>query len=432
NALPITAAHLFLVAGVAALVGVPMYSVLTATPFARTVVLGAATLVAFAGMGVFLSILQRVFAAKAPTLGQAMNFVYFIEFAASALSVPLVLGWAIGSRRVRGVAPFVFAGLLVFAIAPLLGVQLTQWLAGMRWSAGWVLGRIGIDTGCVVLALPVRLLAWWRLKALARGYEAKRFSDAQLLAHSWWLPYVAFDAVTLINAHPGPARLVEILVVAVVAYLLLPLLLGRGLAWAPRALKRPPRRTLLLLRVFGDTARTATLFERIASRWQRFGPVTMTAAPDVVAETVDPGDLLRLVSGRGEASFVASKAELVQRLATMDAEPDRDGRYRMTALCCRDDTWQATLVALIARADAIVMDLRGFTVQRHGCEFELGQLVARTSHDRIVLVVEATTDRALLARSVPAQAAPIHIIEVARGNARQADQAFAALLAAAA
>ena len=428
--LPVTPAHVFLDAGVAALMAVPMFGVLTATSFWRTVALGLATLVGFAAIGVVLTVVERLFADRPLTLQQAMVFVAFVEFAALKLSAPLLLGWAIGARRVRGVAPFVFAGLVVFAVAPLFGIRLTQWLAGMQWSEGLVIAGPMIDTGFVILALPVGLLAWWRLKVLARSYEAKRFSDAQLLCHSWWLLFVAEHGVTLVNERPGAAMLVQVVVVSVVAYLLLPLLLARGLAWAYSG-QRPPRRTLLLLRVFGDTARTTALFERIASRWQRFGPVTMIAAPDVVAATVDPGDLLRFVSGRVATSFVNSRDDLVQRLATMDVEPDRDGRYRINDFCCRDDTWRATVVALIARADAVVMDLRGFTVQRHGCEFELQQLAARTSHDRIVLVVDSSTDRALLARTIPPEAT-MRTMEVRRGNARQADEAFAALLAAAA
>ena len=65
----------------------------------------------------------------------------------------------------------------------------------------------------------------------------------------------------------------------------------------------------------------------------------------------------------------------------MDVEPDRDGRFRINEFCCRDDTWQATVVALIERADAVVMDLRGFTAERRGCEFELKEL-ARTPRRR--------------------------------------------------
>jgi hypothetical protein len=188
---------------------------------------------------------------------------------------------------------------------------------------------------------------------------------------------------------------------------------------------------LLVLRVFGDRGRTGALFARIASRWQRFGPVTTIAAPDAAADTVDPGDLLRFATGRIGESFVTSKDDLVQRLATIDVEPDRDGRFRVDEFCCHDDTWQATVVALIARADAIVMDLRGFSAARRGAEFELQQLAARATPERVVLVVDASTDRALVARALEGAAAQMPVVEVRRGNSRQADAAFAALLAAA-
>ena len=430
NVLPVMPAQLSLYAGTAALMAVPMIGVLASIRLTRTLVLGAATLCGFAAISVAVSMLQRPFYGKAPTLDQLLNFFNFVGFAAITLALPLVLAAAIGARRVRGVAPFVFAGLLVFAVAPLLGVHLTQALGAMRWTQGWVLAG-GIQVGAVLLALPVGLLAWWRLKALARGYEAKRFSDAQLLAHSWWLMFVAVYAVEQVSSHPDTAALVETVAVAALAYALFPFLLSRALAWSQRGLPALPRRMLLVLRVFGDSARTGALFEQFASRWQRFGPVTTIASPDAAADTVDPGDLLRFATGRIAESFVTSRDDLVQRLAALDVEPDRDGRYRITEFCCRDDTWQATVVALIARADAIVMDLRGFSAERRGAEFELQQLAGRTNADRIVLIVDDKTDRALLARAWPAGAEPPAAIEVRRGSGRQADAAFVALLAAA-
>ena len=430
NDTPVTPANLWLVAGAATLMAVPMVGVLAAMPFWRTVALGVATMAAFAAIAVAVSLLQRALAGKTPTLDQLFNAFVFVQYAAFTLWLPLVLAAALGARRFRGVAPFAFAGLLVFAFAPLLGVRVTQALAGFEWTARGALAG-GIHVGVVVLALPVGLVAWWRLKALARSYDAKRFSDAQLLAHSWWLMFVAVHAVEQVSVHPGAAPLVRIAIIDAVAYLLFPFLLSHALAWAGRREPRPPRRMLLVLRVFGDSARTGALFERIASRWQRFGPVTTIAAPDAAADTVDPGDLLRFATGRIADSFVTSKDELVRRLATIDVAPDRDGRYRIDEFCCRDDTWQATVVALIARADAIVMDLRGFTAARRGAEFEIEQLATRASPDRIVLVVDASTDRELVARAAAAGATPMAMMEVRRGSARQADAAFAALLAAA-
>jgi hypothetical protein len=429
---PFTPAHLFLIAGATCSMAVPMFAVLTATPFWRALRLWLVTLLALGALDVAVSMLQRPFYGKAPTLDQALNFVSFLQYAALTLWLPLLLGLAIGARRVRGVAPFALAALLVFALAPLFGVHLTQWLTGMRWSAGWVLSGPGLDAGIIVLALPIGVLAWWRLKALARGYAAKRFSDAQLLAHSWWLLFVATQATELVAVYPGTGALLQVLAVSVVAYLLFPFLLARALRWAGAGAAAPPARTLLLLRVFGDTARTEALFDRTATRWQRFGPVTMIAAPDVGARMVDPGDLLRFAAGDIASGFIKSQQDLARQLATMDVLPDRDGRYRVNEFYCRDDTWQATVVELIARADAVVMDLRGFSAERRGCEFELHQLNERLPPDRIVLIVDASTDRALLEQLAPAGATPMRVMEITRGSRRQTEAAFAALLQAAA
>jgi hypothetical protein len=424
---PTTPVHLYLKAGVMASAAVPMFAVLAAIPFRRALWLWLATLAALAALGVLLSMLQRLFYGKAPSLDQAMNFVLFFQFAAVTLWLPALLGLATGARRVRGVAPITFAGLLVFGAAPLLGLRLTQWLSGTPTGAAWVLSGAGLYTGFLLVALPMGLLAWWRLKALARRYQAKRFSDAQLLAGTWWLLFVASEAVERISVHPDFGPLLLILAVAALSAALFPPLLAAGLHLAHRGLQRPPARMLLLLRVFGDTARTEALFDRVASRWRWFGPLTMIAAPDVVARTVDPGDFLQFASGELGASFVNTQDELDHRLAALDLAPDPDGRYRVNEFCCRDSSWQATVVQLIERADAVLMDLRGFNRQRMGCEFELRELATRLRGAQVVLVVDASTDRALLEATLGGAWRP-RTIEVPRGRARQADAAFEELL----
>ena len=428
---PMTPVHLYLKAGVLGSAAVPIFAVLMAIPFWRALRLWLATLVALAVVGVLLSMAQRPFYGKAPSLDQAMNFVVFFQFAALTLWLPMLLGLATGARRLRGVAPITFAGLLVFGLAPLLGLRLTQWLTGTQAGAAWVLSGPGLHTGFILLSLPAGLLAWWRLKTLARRYEAKGFSDAQLLASTWWLLIVASDAVERISVYPGIWPLMQTLAVAALSSAMFPPLLAWALRRAQRGVTRPPPRTLLLLRVFGDTARTEALFDRIASRWRLFGPVTMIAAPDVVARTVDPGDFLRFASGDLGASFVNTQQDLERRLATLDRQPDPDARYRVNEFCCRDNTWQATVVQLIERADAVVMDLRGFNAQRLGCEFELGELATRLRGEQVVLVVDASTDRALLDARTAAGKPGLRIVAVQRGNLQHTDTAFEALLDAA-
>jgi len=427
--LPHTPLHLYQKAGVLATLAVPMTAVLIALPFGRALRLWAATLLVLAAAGLGLALLQRLAMGRAPSLDQALNFLLFLQLAGVTLWLPLALLLATGARRVRGVAPIVLAGLLVFALGPLLGMRLTVWLTGTRTGAEWVLAGPGLDTGFVLLALPMGLLAWWRLRSLARAYEAKRFSDAQLLLRTWWLLVVAVEVVDQVNAHPD--ALLAVLATAAVAFAAFAPLLGLALKWAAALPGRPPPRTLLVLRVFGDTARSEALFDRVVARWRWFGPVTLIAAPDVVARTVDPGDFLQFASGNIGASFVNTQHELEHRLATLDLAPDPDGRYRVNEFCCRDSSWQATVVQLIERADAVLMDLRGFSAQRMGCEFELRELALRLRGEQVVLGVDASTDRALLGAALGA-AWRGAIVELPRHHARQADAAFDALLRAAA
>ena len=52
------------------------------------------------------------------------------------------------------------------------------------------------------------------------------------------------------------------------------------------------------------------------------------------------------------------------------------------------------------RADAVLMDLRDFSKKRAGCAFELQQLGQRIDTRRLVLAVDASTDREFLATNL--------------------------------
>jgi hypothetical protein len=429
--LPRTPAHLWLVTSVFATAAVPMVAVFLAIPFWRALVMWFMSIVACALIGVALAMIQRLVDGKLPTLDQFTIVPYFLQFAAVEWSFPLVLLLATGSRRLRGVAPITLAGLLAFGLAPLFGSRLTAWAATTEAGGQWLLS-IGVNAGFFLLALPTGWFAWSRLKAVARAYESKRLSDAQLLARTWWLMFVASVAITLANVHEKPWQWLWIFFVSAAAYLIFPPLL----AWTLGRLRinqRAPARTLLLLRVFGYRARTEKLFDRIAARWRLLGPVTMIAAPDVIARTVDPEDFLRYLTGQLSSAFIQSRDDLDARLARFDREPDPDGRYRINEYCCRDNTWQATVVELMRRADAVVMDLRGVTVERRGCEFELQQLAERLSPEQIVLVVDGTTDRGMIESAMLGHGASSlpKMTEVARNATVGTNQVFANLVTAA-
>jgi hypothetical protein len=416
-------AVVLLVAGVTMSAAVPVYSVIMAVPTRRTVWLWLVTMIGLAAAGVVATMVQRLVTARQPTIDQLFNFVVFFQLAAVALPGPALMGLATGARRIRGVAPITFAGLLVFGLAPYLGIAVTQWLTSTRAGSELVLSSAGLETGFVLLSLPVGLLAWARLKRLAGDYEAKRFSEAQLLARTWWLLIVASLGLDMLVVYPGWRAVVLTVFSCVIAYVTFDRGLTRALAIANPSTGRLSRRTLLMLRVFGHTTRTEGLLDRIEARWRLFGPVTMIAGPDIVGRTLDPGDFLRFAAGDIAASFVTSREDLDRRLATLDLDADPDGRYRFDEFCCRDNTWKATVVELIDRADVVLMDLRSFVPGRAGVEFELQQLSARLPHERVVLVVDE--------RSRPAAGAGMVTVLMERNTRAETDALFATLVRAA-
>ena len=67
--------------------------------------------------------------------------------------------------------------------------------------------KLDLNGAFLLIALPVGWLAWLRLRRIAASCEAKRFSDAQLLARMWWLMLVVtigFD-ILIGRGRPGLA-----------------------------------------------------------------------------------------------------------------------------------------------------------------------------------------------------------------------------------
>lgn len=405
---------------------VPMIAAALTLSITR-VLAGVALLIAmFLVLAFSVMLIQRGVAGRPIGREQLELLPLLLKLAASELWQPALLWLLTWPKRLRGVVPITFAALLIFGLAPLFGLRITNVLADTQAGTPLVL-NLGLNGLFVLFALPVGWIAWKRLHQVARGYDGKQFSDTQLLSRAWWVMLVATVGLTFITVTGRWG--IMLAVCLAVAFAFAPInrwLLART---RPRVGLRAAR-TLLLLRVFGYTARTERLFDRVGARWRLFGPVTMIAAPDVAARTIDPGDYLRWLTGRVDEMFVTSRADLDARLAALDLAPDPDGRYRVNEFCCRDNTWQATVVELIQRADAVVMDVRGVTRAHRGCEFELQQLAQRLAPRRLVLVADATTDRDVLQDAFGATIAEVRVIDVR--TSRDADVVFAALLAAAA
>jgi len=372
---------------------------LVAAPARRIFIAFVIVWIAGCLLTVGIPVIARMIAGRLPDVGLAMNAYYFtIALALNALP-PLVLVFLTGRPRIRNVMP------LVLAVVVLLSLALAffdDWLRGsvgdvqhVNALLGWAVGNFGATLGPALLflvsSLPVGLLGWWGIGRVAAGYEARRFSDMQLIVDAWWAVVVALHLVTLWRY--GAAVAVTACVAAYLVYFF-------GARLAVRAFRLSERASgpsLLLLRVFGFQQRTERLFDAVAARWRFEGNVAMIAGADVALRSIDAGDALAFVRGDIESSYVGDGRKLAERLRDLEHLPDPDGRFRIAEFFCYENTWRATLESLITRSSVVLMDLRGFTKANAGCVFELQQLAAAGRLENCVFVTDDTTDRTLAA-----------------------------------
>ncbi len=317
----------------------------------------------------------------------------------SVVVIPMAVALFISaSGRIRAVAPYLLPAGVLLAAASTGALSLLA--AGVQDPPRWIMALVGTigawPTLIAVSLLPWLLLAWplWRLGLwLAQAYRDKRFSDLAYLLAAYWFVILLASALPAVEG-AGWLGFTQLL-----PWLWLPLLGALLPRWlAPEG--APP--TLLVLRVFQQDAAVETLFDRVIERWRLAGNTVLIAGTDLATRTLDPDDLFTFLGGRLGERFIATPAQVPQRLADFDLRPDPDGRYRVNECYCFDGTWQAALAALVQRADVVLMDLRGFQAKNAGCRHELGVLSQAANVQRVVLLHDERTDRATAGADIAA------------------------------
>jgi hypothetical protein len=229
--------------------------------------------------------------------------------------------------------------------------------------------------------------AWAFVRWLARSYQARRASDQMLTLDVMMAIFTLWTFVVFIFSFGwiGAAAVP----VSFAGYMFFS-------RWRLRHRECSAHlgtpRSLLLLRVFGFDRRTQRLLEDLGQCWRYLGPVRLIGGPDLAYATLEPYEFFEFLSGRLTRAFIKDRDDLDGRLPESTAIPDPDGLFRIEDFFCHDDTWQMTVSRLACKADAVLMDLRGFTSKHQGCIFEIEQLIASVPLQRIVLLVDPSTD----------------------------------------
>lgn len=338
---------------------------------------------------VVLSVLIAIAVLRNPDLGIVALPLYWIILNGP----PTVLLLTFLLRRIRAVGPLVLA----FMVAIAIGSQSILSVAGANEDLleliaefGFAIGLSGRGVFAAMIGVGMAVFSvcgWFLLRVLGRRYQRKRFSAQSIMLDSLWLLFAITQSIGL--AFESPPWILT----GLAAFAGYKLVARIGLRTMAKRVAGGKPKTLLLLRVFLLAGRSEKLFDKLRKHWPYAGSVSMIAGPDLVTSTVEPHEFLDFLSARLGRQFVSSTHDLQRRVDDMDKAADPDGRYRINEFFCHSNTWQMTMERLAIHSESVLMDLRSFSPANEGCVFELGRLLDSVSLNRVVFLVDSTTDR---------------------------------------
>ena len=348
------------------------------------------------GAGYFVILMMLALRSHAPTmtqLGVTMGSVQqmFLMWALVSL-IPTILLFLFLSRRVRAVGPLVYVFMLVAVFGAALANGLTFTSEGENVVVDTAV-KLKLDVGIVswsfvAIGFAVFLIPGWLGAAwIRRRYDAKQMSDQSIMIDSIWMVFTLSQMVMSLAQERG--------VWAILGFgSFLGYRAARSIGFRLLKKRIPPVEgvRLLLLRVFGSRRRSEKLFDVLTARWRYYGSVQMIAGTDLASSKLEPHEFLDFLRGRLTRYFISNDEQLERRLEQIDLLPDFDRRFRVTEFFCFDDTWRLALRRLIHRCERVLMDLRGFSPNHAGCVFELQTLINDVPPDRILLLVDSSTD----------------------------------------
>lgn len=117
--------------------------------------------------------------------------------------------------------------------------------------------------------------------------------------------------------------------------------------------------------------------------------------PDLAKSTVAPPEFIDFLRLHLKDRFIGNDDQIKQAVENVDTTPDHDGRFRVTEFFCRDHCWR-TVFARLANERDVLFDLRGFSKTNSGCQYELTSLLNLVSLERVLFVVDESTNEEFL------------------------------------
>jgi hypothetical protein len=169
-------------------------------------------------------------------------------------------------------------------------------------------------------------------------------------------------------------------------------------SWRARVSRSGKR--LLLLRVFGNADQRERLLDWLDNSWRFVGRIDLVAGTDLAERALGALMLEAFLLRRADQLFLRTDDDVRRRLAKLCSLLEGDLRYPVNSVYCYSSAWQEAVKLLATEANAVLMDLRGFSRRNQGCVFELTWIVQRLSLARILLLTDESTDYSALEATV--------------------------------
>ncbi len=304
--------------------------------------------------------------------------------------MPTLLVMLLLMRSIRGSSFTVTAITIVAFFITTLILQYFTTGNHLQLLADWMHITGGGQAALAALMLVVLLFSFVAGFLVVRSarffYNRKLITDQTFMIDAILIIHLAFYSVFLESTDPMAVYygMVPFLFFKITSLFLFFLL--------RKLYKAPPMKRLLLLRVFALEAKSRNLLEHITKHWRFYGPVQMISGPDLATSTIDPHEVVTFLSGKMDAAFCDDEKTIEAKTQRADTTRDFDATYRIHEFFCRYNTWKHVLAALVNTSEVVLMDLRSFSKNFKGCQYEINQLVNRMPLNRVVFLVNADTD----------------------------------------
>jgi hypothetical protein len=305
------------------------------------------------------------------------------------------------NRRIKAVGPVMLAFMVIavsgsFIFVDLVGNSATLLQSFVNIAHLLGMGAITLFISFFIIGFLLFGLAGWQfLRWIAYRYQKKRISDQSISIDALWLLFGVLQSFSLVFENW------IWIFTGIIAFLVYKITLQAGFSlFFQKSENASENSGLLLLRVFSLGLRSEKLFEMISKIFLRNDNINLIAGPDLVTSRIEPHEFLNFISGRLSRQFISDETGLEQHVSDIDVQHDPDGRYRVNEFFCNADTWQLTMQSLALISDVVLMDLRSFSKNNQGCIYEIRQLINSVALDRIVFIVDYTTDLVFLEETV--------------------------------